>query len=150
TLKWKRLQTFTTRRLIRVEWLIGLAVIIFGVWMSQISYPIAVKTYDESLVTDQVEADVYIGKLQMGDRKMSVSISELDGEQPENMQAKVSMPQHDMGSDDLTAEEDKGGDYSVELPFSMSGTWRLEITATYPNGERIEWEDEFFIAGQEN
>src|SRR5699024_911768 len=72
TLKWKRKETFTTKRIIRTEWAVGLIVIIFGIWMSQIPYPIAVKSYDETLTEDDLHADIHIGKLQMGDQKMIV------------------------------------------------------------------------------
>src|SRR5699024_5284218 len=49
TLKWKRKETFTTKRIIRTKWEVCLIVIIFGIWMSQIPYPIAVKSYNETL-----------------------------------------------------------------------------------------------------
>lgn len=150
TLKWKKTQTFTTRRLIRSEWLVGLLVIVLGIWMSQISYPIAVKTYDETLSADQAETKVYIDKLKAGAQEMIAEIPELDGEQPESVQANVTMPQHDMGSGDLTLDQDDSDGYSIDLPFTMSGTWLLEITATYPDGQKVEWEDEIFIAGSGN
>lgn len=150
TLKWKKRQTFTTVRLIRVEWIIGLAVLILGVWLSQISYPIAVENYDETLISDHVEADVYIKELKTGDRTMEVHVDELDGEKPESVEAKVTMPQHDMGSEDVIAEEADNGGYRVELPFSMSGSWRLELTARYPDHEKVEWQDDIYVAGEEN
>ncbi|GAB4074562.1 copper resistance protein CopC [Barrientosiimonas marina] len=148
TLKWRKRQTFTTRRLVRTEWLVGLAVMILGVWLSQIAYPISVETYDETLVTDNQEAEIHIDELQTGDRTMTASIPELDGEQPESVEAKVTMPQHDMGSDDIKAEENDEGNYTAELPFSMSGTWHLEMTATYSDHEKVKWEDDVYMAGQ--
>src|SRR5699024_4524938 len=39
TLKWKKTGAFTTRRILRTEWVIGLVIIAFGVWLSHISYP---------------------------------------------------------------------------------------------------------------
>lgn len=150
TSKWKRIGTFTTGRLIRWEWGVGLLVLILGVWLSQIAYPIKVETYQETLNEEQVEAEVAIDKLQMGDRNMTAEIPEVDGEQPEDVQVQVSMPQHDMGSDELTAEETEKGHYAAELPFTMSGTWLVEITATYPEHQKVEWTDEVFIAGEGN
>lgn len=150
TLKWKRVGDFTTKRLIRWEWGVGLLVVVLGVWLSQIAYPMKVETYQESLEEEQVEAEVAIDKLQMGDRNMAAEIPEVDGEQPEDVQVQVSMPQHDMGSDELTAEETEKGHYTAELPFTMSGTWLVEITATYPEHQKVEWTDEVFIAGEGN
>lgn len=150
TLKWKKAETFTTRRVVRTEWVVGLIVLAFGVWVSQISYPIAIKTYDETLVADQAEADLYIHQLKAGDQEMTATISEQAGDDPEDVKVEVSMPQHDMGSGTLTMEQDDAGDYTVDLPFTMPGTWLLEITATYPDGKKEEWEDEIFIAGEGN
>lgn len=150
TLKWKTTKTFTTTRLIRSEWIIGLVVIVFGIWMSQIAYPIAIKTYDEILTTNQTEVEVYIEALKAGDQEMTISVAEKDGELPENMNVKVSMPQHGMGSGILEADEGETGSYTIQLPFTMPGTWLLEITATYPNGDQVEWEDEVFIASKGN
>lgn len=150
TLKWKKRHTFTTTRLIRIEWGVGLVVLILGIWLSQISYPIAVENYDETITSDHVEADVYIKELKTGDQKMTVHVADLNGEKPESVEAKVTMPQHDMGSEDLIAEEAEDDNYRVELPFSMSGNWRLEITARYPDHEKVKWQDEFYVAGEEN
>lgn len=148
TLKWKKTKIFSTGIIVRSEWIVGLAVIVLGVWMSQIAYPIAVESYDETLKTDDVEADVHIDKLQMGDREMIAVIPEFDGNAPEEVHVEVSMPQHDMGSGELTAEKNDSGDYAIELPFTMSGTWLLEMEATYANDETIEWADEMFIEGK--
>ncbi len=150
TLKWKKTGNFTTGRLIRSEWIIGLSVIVLGIWMSQIAYPIAVKTYDETLVDDQVKAAVYINGLKTGDQEMTVGFSKLDGKLPESVLVEVSMPQHDMGSGELKPEREQSGDYTIDLPFTMSGTWLLAITANYPDGEKKEWTDEIFIAGEGN
>ena len=150
TLKWRRMQDFLTRRTVRIEWLIGIVVLVLGIWMSQIAYPIAVETYDETLTTNQVETDVYIGQLQVGDREMMADIATLEGEEPEEVQAKVSMPQHDMDSGQLDVEPNDSGYYTIDLPFTMSGTWLLEITATYPDNEKMEWKDEMFIAEENN
>src|SRR5699024_9572154 len=95
TLKWKKRHTFTTTRLIRIEWGVGLVVLILGIWLSQISYPIAVENYDETITSDHVKADVYIKELKTGDQKMTVHVADLNGEEPESVEAKVKMPQHD-------------------------------------------------------
>src|SRR5699024_8222282 len=147
TLKWKRKETFTTKRIIRTEWAVGLIVIIFGIWMSQIPYPIAVKSYDETLTEDDLHADIHIGKLQMGDQKMIVDIPEQNEEQPEKVHVEASMPQHDMGSGELTAAQAASGNYTIDLPITMSGNWLLEITATYPDDDKTKWQDDMFIEG---
>src|SRR5699024_72495 len=136
TLKWKRKETFTTRRIIRTEWAVGLIVIIFGVWMSQIPYPIAVKSYDETLTEDDLHEDIHNEELQIGEQTMIVDNAEQNEEQHENVLVEVSMHQHDVGSGKLTAEQDESGNYTINLPFTMPGTWLLEITATYPNDDK--------------
>lgn len=150
TLKWKRREKFTTLRIIRIEWIVGLLVIALGVWLSQIAYPIAVESYEDALTDDQVTAEVNIGKLQTGEQKMTAKISTVDGEQPDELIVEVSMPHRDTGSGPMTAELDETGNYIVELPFSMSGTWLLDITANYPKGIKKEWTDEIFIDGEGN
>lgn len=150
TLKWKRNEKFMTEPVIRREWIVGLVIIVFGIWMSQIAYPIAIKTYDETLTTDEIKADINIDKLQMGNREMMAEVSGFDGEPPEEVIVEVSMPQHDMGSGELIAEKDESGNYIVDLPFTMSGIWIFEMTATYPDGEEKEWQDEIFIEGNGN
>src|SRR5699024_3015282 len=94
TAKWERRHTCTTTRLIRIEWGVGLVVLILGIWLSQISYPIAVENYDETITSDHVEADVYIKELKTGDQKMTVHVADLNGEEQESVEAKVKMPQH--------------------------------------------------------
>lgn len=150
TLKWKRNEKFMTEPVIRREWIVGLVIIVFGIWMSQIAYPIAIKTYDETLTTDEIKADINIDKLKMGNREMMAEVSGFDGEPPEEVIVEVSMPQHDMGSGELIAEKDESGNYIVDLPFTMSGIWIFEMTATYPDGEEKEWQDEIFIEGNGN
>lgn len=147
TLKWKKTKTFSTGLIIRSEWMVGLTIIVLGIWMSQIAYPIAVKSYDEILTEGEMEAEIYIDKLQMGDQEMIADIPERDGKQPKKVNVEVSMPQHDMGSGDLTAEQGESGNYTIDLPFTMPGTWLLEITATYSDGEKKEWQDDMFIEG---
>src|SRR5699024_6449576 len=135
---------------IRTEWAVGLIVIIFGVWMSQIPYPIAVKSYDEILTENDLNTDIHIDKLQMGDQTMIVDITEQKGEQPEKVRVEVPMHQHDMGSSELTAEQDESGNYTIDLPFTMPGTWLLEITATYPDDDQTKWQDDMFIEGNKD
>lgn len=150
TLKWKKTGMFTTNRIIRTEWLIGLVIIVLGVWMSQIAYPIAVTSYDETLVAEQVEANVSIERLQMGDQKMVVHIATLDGERPVQVTVEVSMPDHDISSGKLPLEQDDSGRYTVELPFTMGGLWLIKMTATYPDGQTREWQDDMMIVGSED
>ncbi len=150
TLTWKKRGSFTTKKVVRVEWIIGLAVILLGVWMSQTAYPVAVKSYDSTLTADQVEAQIHIDKLQRGEQILTASIGNVDGKKPEKINIAISMPDHGMKAGPFPAKKGKSGDYFVTLPFSMSGTWRLNIVASYPDGEEKEWTDDIFIAGNGN
>ena len=76
---------------------------------------------------------------------MTAKISELDGKQPEEVSVKITMLQHDMGSTTLTAKQNDRGEYAVDLPFTMAGSWLLEVRGIYPDGEKKKWEDEIFI-----
>lgn len=146
TVKWKKADNFVTIRWIQSEWVVGLIVIVLGVWASQIAYPIAVQSYNKTLVTDQIEAQINIVKLETGYQKMTAKISELDDKQPEEVSVKITMLQHDMGSTTFKAKRNDRGEYVVDLPFSMSGSWLFEVSGKYPGGEKKKWEDEIFIA----
>ncbi|MBT2215234.1 copper resistance protein CopC [Virgibacillus dakarensis] len=151
TLRWRKREKFTTSRVIRVEWIVGLVVIVIGVWMSQTAYPTAVKSYEDTLADGQAKAAVYIDKLKTGDQKMTIEIPEVNGEQPEEVTVAISMPDHGMKDGPFTAEKAESGDYEVVLPFSMSGTWRLDIIAKYPGGDQKEWTDgDIFVTGDGN
>src|SRR5699024_9451818 len=106
---------------------------------------IAVKSYDETLTEDDLHADIHIDKLQMGDQTMIVDIPEQNEEQPEKVRVEVSMPQHDMASGELSAEQDISGNYTINLPITMPGTWLLEITAPYPDDDQTKCQDDTFI-----
>ncbi|ASK64048.1 hypothetical protein CFK37_18745 [Virgibacillus phasianinus] len=152
TLKWKKRKTFATPRVIRVEWIIGLVVILIGVWMSQTAYPIAVESYDQTLASSQeqaqAEAAVSIDQLQVGEQQMIIRLSAIDGERPEQLRVEIVMPDHGMKSGPLTAKQTQPGEYHVKLPFTMPGTWHLKITANYPSGQKTQWTDNLFIAGR--
>lgn len=150
TLKWKKRERFSTFRIIRVEWIAGLAVILIGVWMSQLTYPIPVKSYDSTLMDGQVQAEVNIDKLQTGEQQMIVRISAIEGEKPVQLSVDLSMPDHGMKSGPFTAEQVEVGEYQATLPFSMPGTWRIVIHAEYPEGVSKEWMDDVFIVGRGN
>lgn len=147
TFKWKSRQVFTTNKLVRTEWVIGLIVIVFGIWMSQSAYPIPVKSYEETLVSHQMKAQVHIEKLQAGDREMTVDIPQSGGKNAEHVTAEITMPEHDMGSGQLTLKKSGSGHYHIKLPFTMAGTWRIDIQATYPDGTQLNWTDKLFIMG---
>ena len=148
TLKWKRNKTFMTEHIVRREWIIGLIIIVFGVWMSQITYPNDVKTYNETLITDDVEIEINIEGLEVGDQKMTADISSFNNQRPEEVHIKVSMPAHNMESGELDATENKTGHHTLQLPFTMAGDWKIKIVSIYPDGEKKEWNDEVFIEGK--
>ncbi|MGE8207363.1 copper resistance protein CopC [Heyndrickxia sp. NPDC080065] len=150
TLKWKRQQNFTTIKIIRVEWIAGLVVILMGVWMSQTAYPIASKSYNSTLTDGQAKAEVNISKLQVGEQRMIVQIPDVDGKLPEEVTVNLTMPDHGMKYSASSAGTKDSSEYQVNLPFSMIGTWRIEIIAKYPGGKQKEWTDDIFVAGGGN
>ncbi|MDY0393200.1 hypothetical protein RWE15_00575 [Virgibacillus halophilus] len=120
TLKWKSRRVFTTNKLVRTEWIIGLIVIVLGVWMSQSAYPIPIKTYEKTLVSHQMDAHVHIEKLQAGDRKMTVNLPKSGGQDAEHVTAEITMPEHDMDSGQL-------------MPKKIT-IWPLSYEAAFYNG----------------
>lgn len=151
TLKWRKQQTFSTPRLIRVEWIAGLVIIVFGVWMSQSSYPIPVKSYADTLTSENVEADVEINNLQQGTQQMMIQLPAVKGEMPEEVSIDLSMPEHGMSGEPATAEPTDSDDYyEAQLNFSMPGSWEFVIEAKYPGGESREWKDSIFVTGTGN
>lgn len=150
TLKWRRRGTFSTARLIRVEWFAGFLAIFVGVWMSQIAYPLPVKSYESSLTSGQAEAEVKIDKLQAGKQTMIIRLPSLEQQVPERVSVEMSMPDHGMEAGVFVAEETRSGEYEVELPFTMPGGWNFIIRAEYAGGEEEKWEDDVFIAGEGN
>lgn len=148
TLKWARIHKFTTSRIVRIEWIIGLALIFMGVWLSQSMYPIAAKSYDTTLVAKETEVDVKIDKLQTGEQDMIVSLPESNGKSPEEIIVNLSMPDHDMRSGPFTSEINTAGESVIELPFTMPGKWQIKINVTYEGGEKIEWIDEMSVVGE--
>ncbi len=147
TLKWQKRQVYVTPKLVRVEWIIGLTIIIFGVWMSQLSYPIPVKSYADILVSDNVQAEVAINNLQQGEQQMTMKLPNVDGNMPERVTIRLSMPEHGMGAKPATAKPSESGDYQARLTFSMAGSWEFVIHAEYPDGVSKEWKDQIFVTG---
>ncbi|MBM7599610.1 copper transport protein [Virgibacillus halotolerans] len=150
TLKWRKQQIFSTPRLIRIEWIAGLVIILFGVWMSQSSYPLPVKSYVDILSSGNVQAEVVINNLQQGEQQMTMKLPDEDGDMPDQVTIDLSMPEHGMGAKPATAEPTDSGDYQAKLNFSMSGSWEFVIHAEYPNGESKEWKDSIFVTGTGN
>lgn len=144
TLKWRKQKAFSTPRLLRVEWIVGLIVIFFGVWLSQTAYPIDIKSYGETLTSGQAEAKINIEKLQPGDQHMRIRIPTAK-EEPESVTIEMSMPDHDMGSGPFTAEQTVDGDYEAEVDFTMSGSWEFVVHVVYPDGEEEKWSDSIFV-----
>lgn len=152
TLKWRKQKVFSTPRLIRVEWVAGLVIILFGVWMSQTSYPIPVKSYADTLSADNAEAEVAINNLQQGEQLITIQFPDVDGALPEPEQVTIdlNMPEHGMGGESATAEPVDSGDYQARLNFSMAGSWEFVIHAEYPDGDTKEWKDSIFVTGTGN
>ncbi len=150
TLKWRKRKSFSTPRLIRVEWIIGLIIIVFGVWMSQSAYPIPIKSYTATLSSEQGETEINIANLRRGEQEMNIQLPLIDGKEPEHIAVDMAMPDHGMSSGPFEAKQVKQESYQVTLPFTMIGSWKLVIHATYPNGVKSEWEDSLFISGGGN
>lgn len=148
TLKWSKEEKFKTFKLIRVEWIIGLSIIFLGVWLSQIMYPIAVKSYDSILTEKDVAIEVQIDKLQSGDQNMTVRFPDLEGEHPDELIVNLSMPDHGMHSGPFTSVQSSDGTYTIELPFTMPGKWQAKIQTEFSGGDRVEWIDDFLVVGE--
>lgn len=148
TLKWSKVGMFKTFQLIRMEWLIGLVILFFGVWLSQIMYPIAVKSYDEVLTASNVDVTVAIDKLQTGNQDMVVSFVNNEGDLPDELVVHLSMPDHGMHFGPYTSVRQSDGSFLVELPFRMPGKWEFKIQAELLGGDRAEWIDELIVAGE--
>lgn len=148
TLKWARTKSFSTFKQIRIEWIIGIAIIFVGVWISQIMYPIAVKSYDHTLVENDVEINVEIEKLQTGEQTLYIDMPASEVASIEKIVVNLSMPDHDMFSGPFDAEVDGSGKYVVELPFTMPGRWKMDISAHFEGGDRTEWSDEYNVVGE--
>lgn len=148
TLKWAKQEKFTTKRIIRIEWIIGLALILLGVWLSQSMYPIATESYDTILVAKEKEIEVKIDKLQTGEQDMTVILTDNNGDSPEEVIVNLSMPDHDMRSGPFTSQINTAGESVIELPFTMPGKWEIKINVEYEGGEKIEWIDEMNVVGE--
>lgn len=146
TLKWRKQATFSTLRLIRVEWIVGLIIIVLGVWMSQTAYPIPEQSYSATLTSGQSQVEVRIDNLKRGDQQMTIELPSAKDKPPE-VTVDMSMPVHGMESGPFEAKQEEPGSYQVTLPFTMSGGWSLEIHATYPDGEKVTWKDSVFLKG---
>lgn len=148
TLKWKREGKFTTPKLIHIEWLIGIGIIFVGVWLSQINYPIAVKSYDTILSTDNQDIEAKINKLQSGEQDINLVLPKIDGQKAEELVINLSMPDHDMRSGPFSTTDITDNKASLTLPFTMPGIWKVEIKATYADDKKIQWVDELYIVGE--
>lgn len=148
TLKWTREEKFRTFKLIRIEWIIGLFIICLGVWLSQIMYPVAVKSYDHLLTEKDIAIKVKIDKLQTGDQNMTVHFPTLESDPPDELIVNLSMPDHDMHSGPFTSVRSSDGTYTIKLPFTMPGKWEATIQTETLGGDRVEWIDDFLIVGE--
>lgn len=147
TLKWAKRQNFTSNRIVRIEWLVGILIIFFGVWLSQTTYPITPKTYDNILVAKEKEITLNINKLQTGDQSMFVILPENNGKLPIDIFVNLSMPDHDMRSGPFTSKISAEGKSMIKLPFTMPGKWEIKINVEYEGGEKIEWIDMVYVIG---
>lgn len=146
TLKWRKQGKFETGRLVRLEWMIGLVIIFFGVWMSQIAYPVKVHEYDETLTAGNKRIQLHVDDLHTGNPNMEIQVPKLDGEEPEKVIVELYMPAHGMYEGPIQAERKDGNQYEAKLPLSMSGKWQVFIEAKYKN-EKREWDTKFKVAG---
>lgn len=146
TLRWKKTGAFQTIRLVRIEWVVGLVIIVLGVWMSQVAYPVPSNAYDETLKSGQAEANLHITDLRAGKQTMRLELPEVKGGSAEKVQVTMIMPLHNTTDGPFEAKAKDSNVYEVDLPFSMSGKWRIKVVAEYPDAKK-QWEDELFIKG---
>lgn len=150
TLKWKKNGEFSTFRLIRTEWLIGIVLILLGVWLSQSAYPLPKTSYDKALTASESTVQVHMKNLHAGNKTMTIEIPPLKGKKPKDVSVTIFMTDHDMKAGPYPVKEMNTGNYLVSLPFVMSGNYRYSITANYPGGKTTEWTDQVSISSANN
>gem|GEM_PF-402494 len=146
TLKWRKTGVFQTIRLVRLEWIVGLIIIVIGVWMSQIAYPVPSNSYDETLKAAGTEAHLQIADLRVGKQVMKFELPQVKGKPADKVQVTITMPAHNTSEGPFDVKAKDGEIFEVDLPFSMSGEWEIKVLAEYPDAKK-QWEDELFIKG---
>lgn len=140
TMRWKQDDRKLSFDMLRMEWLVGILVIQVAIFLSQMAYPTPIRPYHETLASQQIQADVQIPKLMLGQQTMTFTLSEAPQE------VKVYLKMMDMEMGDLELKPVKKDDhYEVDIPFTMTGDWRYTLDATYPNDQHVTWVDTLLI-----
>ncbi|MBL0387197.1 copper resistance protein CopC [Tumebacillus sp. ITR2] len=141
TMRWRDSDRKLNFDLLRTEWLVGILVIQVAVFLSQMPYPSPVHPYRETLQAQQMQAEVRIPKLVLGEQTLSVTLPQA----PQEVKATLKMMDMEMGDLDLKPVKKDATHYDIPVPFVMSGHWKFTITAVYPDDKRISWSDEVLI-----
>jgi copper transport protein len=136
------------RFLLRIEWLIGVLVLFLGVWLSHSAFPAPIQRYDQILISHRQKAQVEIARLQTGRQPITVKLP-LHSPEPERMTVRVSAPDHQVKFPSVPLKRNGSHQYTGTIPFTFSGTWRINIEAEYTDGTYGEWKDQVEIRGGE-
>jgi copper transport protein len=146
TTRWRSDLSSISTPMLRFEWITGIAVILIGVWISQIAYPEPIKSYSKILTSNQEKAAVSISKLTIGTQKIRIQFSDTT-QKPQNVYVQLNMEDMDMEFAPILVHSIGVGTYQADIPFTMSGNWKFVIDAEFQIGEHKKWTDTVFIPG---
>jgi copper transport protein len=149
TLRWRKTGQTISGRLLLWEWAIGVMVILASVLMSQIDYPLPLKSYAKMLQAENGQAYVEISNLYVGKQKMTIHLQTADGKEPQKVTVEMNVPAHNIEFDPSPAQKIGSAEYQADLPFTMAGTWEFSIDAEFREGTHVRWSDKVFIPGGE-
>ncbi|MDR6225974.1 copper resistance protein CopC [Desmospora profundinema] len=147
--KWSQRPAVLPRLPVRLEWVVGVGILLAGVWMSQLPYPLPERPHVQELQSEEaaVPAELHISRLHIGTQTLTFSWdTEMTGE-PERVEVRLYMPEHEMKLDPIEADRTESGRYQAEIPLNMVGVWEVEVRATLSQGEEIRWMDRIFVPG---
>lgn len=146
---WSRHPANLPWRHVRLEWIVGVTVLLAGVWMSQSPYPLPERAYVEEIPADrgEVKAGFQLARLQIGTQTGTLSWDVKKTGEPERVEVRLSMPEHGMQGEPIAAERVDPGRYQAPISLTMVGEWEVEWVATLPEGKEIRWKDQMFVPG---
>jgi copper transport protein len=138
TLRWKKGGHLLSGTLVKVEWAVGIAIVLAGIWMSQMPYPLAVNheaaKYAETLQSGALQIRVEIASLQPGTQKMNLLLHNTKKKEPQKVRVNLEMEDMIIGIKQITVQKIEFGHYQAELPLTMTGKWKYTIDVEYEDG----------------
>lgn len=146
TMYWARDGQSLLKNKLKLEWLLGIIIVLAGVSMSQIPYPHSINSkstaeYINTLSNESSWVTVEIAQLYLGNQKMNFTLQNEKREEPQEIKIILEMKDMDMGVQEITVKRISSGYYQAELPFTMKGRWKYKIDFNYPDGTHTEVED---------